>query len=259
MDLGIKGRKAIICASSRGLGRGCAMHLARAGCDVVLNGRDVETLKCTADEIAGETGVKVDFVAADVSTREGQAALLDACPSPDILVNNNGGPPRRDFRELTREDMLQGVTQNMVTPIELVQKVLDGMRARGFGRIVNITSSSVYAPIPGLDLSSGARAGLTAFLAGVARGAARDNVTINNILPGKMDTDRLRGGFAFAAQRLGITPEEARAREIEQIPAGRLGTADEFGALCAFLCSTHAGYITGRNFLVDGGVNQNAF
>jgi 3-oxoacyl-[acyl-carrier protein] reductase len=259
MDLGIKGRKAIICASSRGLGRGCALQLARAGCDVVLNGRDAATLAQAADEIARETGVKVGFVAADVSTHEGQQALLDACPSPDILVNNNGGPPRRDFRELSREDMLQGVTQNMVTPIELVQKVLDGMCERGFGRIVNITSSSVYTPIPGLDLSSGARAGLTAFLGGVARGAARNNVTINNILPGKMDTDRLRGGFAFMAQRLGITLEEARAREIEPIPAGRLGTAEEFGALCAFLCSTHAGYITGRNFLVDGGLNQSAF
>jgi 3-oxoacyl-[acyl-carrier protein] reductase len=259
MDLGIAGRKAIVCASSRGLGRGCALQLARAGCEVVLNGRDAATLERTAEELAAETGAAIRFVAADVSTREGQDALLAACPDPDILVNNNGGPPRRDFRTLSRQDMLEGVTQNMVTPIELVQRVLDPMCARGFGRIVNITSLSVYTAIPGLDLSSGARAGLTAFLAGVAREAARHNVTINNILPGKMDTDRLRGGFEFMAKRLGITLEEARAREIAPIPAGRLGTAEEFGALCAFLCSAHAGYITGRNFLVDGGLNQNAF
>lgn len=259
MDLGIKGRKAIVCASSRGLGRGCALQLARAGCEVVLNGRDPQTLERTAAEIAAETGARIAFVAADVSTHEGQKALLDACPRPDILVNNNGGPPRRDFRELSRADMLEGVTQNMVTPIELIQKVLDGMCERGFGRIVNITSLTVYTAVPGLDLSSGARAGLTAFLAGVARGAARHNVTINNILPGKMDTDRLRGGFEFMAKRLGISFEEAKAREIEPIPAARLGTAVEFGALCAFLCSVHAGYITGRNFLVDGGLNQSAF
>jgi 3-oxoacyl-[acyl-carrier protein] reductase len=259
MDLGISGRKAIVCASSRGLGRGCAEHLAKAGCSVVLNGRDGETLARTADEIARETGILPATVAADVSTPEGQEALLSACPEPDILVNNNGGPPRRDFRELNRTHMIEGVVQNMVTPIELIQKVIDGMAERGFGRIVNITSLSVYTAVPGLDLSSGARAGLTAFLAGVARGVAKDNVTINNILPGKMDTDRLRSGLAFAARRLNISTEEARSREIEAIPAARLGTADEFGALCAFLCSVHAGYITGRNFLVDGGLNQSAF
>ena len=160
---------------------------------------------------------------------------------------------------MSREDILAGVTQNMVTPLELIQKVIDGMAERGFGRIVNITSSSVYNPIAGLDLSSGARAGLTSFLAGVARGVANRNVTINNILPGKMDTDRLRGGFAFMADRLGISQEEAREREIQPIPAGRLGTADEFGALCAFICSQHGGYITGRNFLVDGGLISSAF
>jgi 3-oxoacyl-[acyl-carrier protein] reductase len=259
MELGISGRKAIVCASSRGLGAGCAMHLAKAGCEIVLNGRNAGTLARTADAIRRETGIVASVVAADVSTAEGQAALLAACPEPDILVNNNGGPPRRDFRELSRADMLDGVVQNMVTPIELIQKVVDGMASRGFGRIVNITSLSVYTALPGLDLSSGARAGLTAFLAGVARGVAKHNVTINNLLPGKMDTDRLRSGFAFAAQRLNISVEEARAREIEAIPAARLGTADEFGALCAFLCSVHAGYITGRNFMVDGGLNQSAF
>lgn len=259
MDLGIAGKKAIVCASSRGLGKGCAMHLAQAGCEVVINGRDSETLDRTADEIGEATGATIIAVAADVSTPEGQSALLDACPQPDILVNNNGGPPRRDFRELSRQDMLEGVTQNMVTPIELIQKTVDGMAERGFGRIVNITSLSVYTAVPGLDLSSGARAGLTSFLAGVARSLAGSNVTINGILPGKMDTDRLKGGLEFATKQLGISMDEARKRETQPIPAGRLGTADEFGALCAFLCSVHAGYITGRNILVDGGLNQSAF
>lgn len=259
MDLGISGRRAIVCASSKGLGRGCAEALAAAGCEVYVNGRDAGRLAAVAADIAAATGSKVVAVAGDVSTRDGQDRLLEACPQPDILVNNNGGPPRRDFRELSRNEILEGVTQNMVTPIELVQGTLDGMMERGFGRIVNITSLSVYNAIPGLDLSSGARAGLTAFLAGVARSAAARNVTINNILPGKFDTDRLRGGFSFMAKRLGISEEEARQREIEPIPAGRLGTPQEFGALCAFLCSAHAGYITARNFQIDGGLNQSAF
>ncbi len=259
MDLGIKGRKAIVCASSRGLGRGCAFRLAEAGCRVVVNGRNAAATLSTAREIAQATGAEVVPVVADVATAEGQAALLAACPQPDILVNNNGGPPRKDFRELDRAAILEGVTQNMVAAIELIQKVIDGMTSRGFGRIVNITSMSVYEPIPGLDLSSGARAGLTAFLAGVARGVAAKNVTINHILPGKMDTDRLRGGFAFMAKRLSISEEEAQAREIAPIPAGRLGTPEEFGALCAFLCSTQAGYITGRNFLIDGGLHASSF
>ena len=259
MELGIQGRKAIVCASSRGLGRGCAFHLADAGCEVIVNGRNADVTESTAAEIAKQTGARVVAVVADVSTREGQDALLDACPEPDILVNNNGGPPRRDFRELDREDILEGVTQNMVTPIELIQRTIDGMAERGFGRIVNITSLSVYTAVPGLDLSSGARAGLTAFMAGVARGVAANNVTINNILPGKMDTDRLKSGFAFAARQRNITEEEARKSEVAPIPAGRFGTPEEFGALCAFLSSVHAGYITGRNFLVDGGLNSSAF
>ncbi|MCG6859292.1 MAG: SDR family oxidoreductase [Salaquimonas sp.] len=259
MDLGIAGKKAIVCASSRGLAKGCAFHLAQAGCEVIVNGRSEEMTRKTAEEITAGTGAKVTPVIADVTTHEGQARLLEACRDPDILVNNSDGPPLRDFRELTRTEMLEGVARNMVTPIELIQKVIDGMAARGFGRIINITSGSVYTPIPGLDLSSGARAGLTAFLAGVARSAAANNVTINNILPGKMDTDRLRSIHTSSAERLGITLEEARQREMAQIPAKRLGTSDEFGALCAFLCSVHAGYITGRNFLVDGGLNQSAF
>ncbi|MCB1360301.1 MAG: SDR family NAD(P)-dependent oxidoreductase, partial [Rhodobacteraceae bacterium] len=189
MDLGIAGRKAIICASSKGLGKGCAMALAQAGCDVVINGRDAAALETTAREIREAAGATVTAVVADVSTREGQQALLAACPDPDILVNNNGGPPFKDFRDLTREAMLEGVVQNFVTPVELIQAVIDGMAERGFGRIINITSMSVLMPIAGLDLSSGARAGLTSFLAGVARTVASRNVTINNILPGKMDTD----------------------------------------------------------------------
>ncbi len=259
MDLGISGKSAIVCASSRGLGKGCAKHLAEAGCKVIINGRDPEVSKRTADEISKISKIDPVVILADVSTLDGQAALLEACPAPDILVNNNGGPPRRDFRELDRDAILEGVTQNMVTPIELIQKVIDGMSERGFGRIVNITSLSVYTAIEGLDLSSGARAGLSSFLAGIARGVADKNVTINQILPGKMDTDRLAGGISMTAKNRGISYEDAAKNEMQSIPAKRFGTADEFGALCAFLCSQHAGYITGRNILVDGGLNQNAF
>ena len=259
MDLGIAGRKAIICASSKGLGKGCAMALAEAGCEVVINGRNVETLEAGAEEIRTVTGATVAAIAADVSTPEGQQALLAACPDPDILINNNGGPPFRDFRELTREAMLEGVVQNFVTPVELIQAVIGGMTARGFGRIVNITSMSVLMPIPGLDLSSGARAGLTSFLAGVARTVASRNVTINNILPGKMDTDRLRGSFRNTAAKTGRAEEDVAAAQAAMIPAQRFGTADEFGKACAFLCSAHAGYITGQNLKLDGGAFNSAF
>lgn len=259
MDLGIAGRKAIVCASSRGLGRGCAFALAEAGCDVVLNGRNEETLAKTAADIKARFNIGVTSVAADVSTSDGQKALLDACPDADILVNNNGGPPRKDYTELTREAMLDGVVQNMVTPIELIQALVPGMQARGFGRVVNITSMSVRMPIEGLDLSSGARAGLTAFLAGVCRQIAGTGVTINNILPGKMDTDRLRGGFERAAQMSGKSIEDVRAAQAAEIPMGRFGNAEEFGQTCAFLCSVHAGYITGQNILLDGGLYPAAF
>jgi len=259
MDLGISGRKAIVCASSKGLGRGCAIALAEAGCDLVVNGRNADLLAKTAAGIRARYGVTVTEVAGDVSDPKVQKALLAACPEPDILVNNNGGPPFRDFRELDREKILAGVTGNMVTPIELVQAVLDGMAARGFGRIVNITSLSVYVPIPGLDLSSGARAGLTSFLAGVARTVADRNVTINNLLPGKLDTDRLRGPHEPGSVE---DPAEAAARKKRisaDIPAGRLGTPEEFGRICAFLCSVHAGYLTGQNIPVDGGLYVSAF
>ncbi|MBN9034987.1 MAG: SDR family oxidoreductase [Rhizobiales bacterium] len=259
MDLGIRGRTAIVCASSRGLGRGCATALAEAGCDLVLNGRDEAALAATADDLRKRFGVKVETVAADVSSRDGQKALLSAFPQVDILVNNNGGPPPRDFRQLDRAAMLEGVTQNMVTPIELIQAVIDGMAERGFGRIVNITSMSVYQPIAGLDLSSGARAGLTAFLGGVARRYAARNVTINNLLPGKFDTDRIRNTIRYAAEHGNTTFEAESRRQAEQIPAGRLGTAEEFGQACAFLCSAGAGYVTGQNLRIDGGLFPGAF
>ncbi len=253
MDLGIAGRKAIVCASSKGLGRGCAEALARAGCEVVINGRDAARLATVAKEIAAATGAKVTPVAADLADPKGQAQLLAACPSPDILVNNNGGPPMRDFRELTREQMIEGVIANMIVAIELIQKVIDPMVERKFGRIVNITSGSVKMPLAGLDLSSGARAGLTAFLGGVARSVAGANVTINGILPGPFDTDRLNSGLANVAKKRGISVEQARADRIATVPAKRFGNAAEFGEACAFLCSVHAGYITGQNLLLDGG------
>ncbi|MEP4033958.1 SDR family oxidoreductase [Roseibium polysiphoniae] len=259
MDLGISGRKAIVCASSRGLGKGCAMALAEAGCDVVLNGRSEAALNATAEEIRAKFDVTVTAVAADVSTAEGQRALLAACPNPDILVNNNGGPPRKDYSTLDRDAMVSGVIQNMVTPIELAQAVIDNMCDQGFGRIVNVTSMSVRMPIEGLDLSSGARAGLTAFLAGVSRQVAGKGVTINNILPGKMDTDRLRGGFERAVEQSGQTMDEVRAAQAAEIPAKRFGNPEEFGQTCAFLCSVHAGYITGQNVLLDGGLYPGAF
>lgn len=259
MDLGIRGRKAIVCASSQGLGKGCARALAEAGVSLVLNGRNRLILERTVEEIRQATAVEVTGVVADVSTQAGQDALLAACPAPDILVNNNGGPPFRDFHELDRAAMLTGLTMNMVTPIELIQRVIDSMATRGFGRIVNITSQSVKMPLAGLDLSSGARAGLTAFVAGIARNVAHKNVTINNLLPGSFDTARLRGSLIATASRLGISESEAAQREQAAIPAKRFGTPSELGQTCAFLCSVHAGYITGQNILLDGGEYPGAF
>ena len=259
MDLGIHGRRAIVCASSQGLGKGCALALAEAGVSVVINGRNRELLEATAREIREAARVEVTPVVADVSAQEGQDALLAACPEPDILVNNNGGPPYRDFRELKRPDMLAGVTMNMVTPIELIQRVIDGMAARRFGRIVNITSASVKMPISGLDLSSAARAGLTAFLAGVARNFADKNVTINSLLPGSFDTARLRSSLPAAARRRGVPESTILEERRMAIPARRFGSASELGHACAFLCSVHAGFITGQNLLMDGGVYPAAF
>jgi 3-oxoacyl-[acyl-carrier protein] reductase len=259
MDLGISDRKAIVCASSRGLGKACALALAQAGCEVIINGRDAKSLDATAAELSKLTGAKVIAVAADVATPEGQKALLAACPQPDILINNNAGPPLRDFRELSRQQMIDGVTANMIVAIELIQKVIDPMMARKFGRIVNITSGAVKAPLAGLDLSSGARAGLTAFLAGVARTVADKNVTINNILPGAFDTDRLRSTISKAAEKNNKTVEQAAADRKATIPARRFGEPAEFGAAAAFLCSSQAGYITGQNLLIDGGLFPGAF
>ncbi|MEI5679397.1 MULTISPECIES: SDR family oxidoreductase [unclassified Mesorhizobium] len=259
MDLGIRGKTAIVCASSRGLGRGCAIALAEAGCDLVVNGRDAAVLAKTAQEIRDRFGVKVIEVPGSVSDPEVQKQLLAAAPAPDILVNNNGGPPFRDFKELDRQKMLDGVVNNMITPIELVQAVVGGMAERGFGRIVNITSLSVYVPIPGLDLSSGARAGLTSFLAGVARTVADRNVTINNMLPGKLDTDRLRGPHEPGSVESPEAATQRKTRISADVPAKRLGTPEEFGQICAFLCSVHAGYLTGQNIPVDGGLYVSAF
>lgn len=259
MDLGIRGRKAIVCASSAGLGKGCAVALAQAGVSLVINGRDRAALEATAQEIRSGFSADVIAIAGDIGTSEGQAAVLAACPDPDILINNNGGPPFRDFRELDRAAMLEGVTSNMVTPIELIQRVIGTMSERGFGRILNITSLSVKMPISGLDLSSGARAGLTAFVAGVARQVAHRNVTINNLLPGSFDTRRLRQGIARAAKGAGDSEEAIAASDRAKIPAGRFGTPAEFGQTCAFLCSEHAGYITGQSILMDGGAFPGAF
>ena len=253
MDLGIAGRKAIVCASSRGLGRACALALAHAKCEVVINGREGKALQATAAELRTATGSKIIEVQADLATPDGQAALLQACPDPDILVNNNAGPPFRDFRQLTRAQMVDGVIANMVVAIELIQKVIDSMAARKFGRIVNITSGSVKMPLVGLDLSSGARAGLTAFLAGVARSVAASNVTINFLLPGTFDTERLRSNITSNAKNKGISFDEAKAERIASVPARRFGQPDELGAACAFLCSAQAGYLTGQNLLIDGG------
>src|SRR6266852_6426709 len=253
MDLGIAGRKAIVCASSRGLGRACAQKLAEAGCEVVINGLNRERLEAAAADMRKATGAKITAVAADVATPDGQKALLAACPEPDILVNNNAGPPFRDFRELNRQQMIDGVIANMVVAVELTQKVIDPMVREKFGRIVNITSGSVKMPLAGLDLSSGARAGLTAFLAGIARSVAAANVTINFLLPGTFDTDRLASNIAANAKAQGITFDEANAARMATVPARRFGSPDEFGAACAFLCSAQAGYITGQNILIDGG------
>jgi 3-oxoacyl-[acyl-carrier protein] reductase len=259
MDLGIRGRTAIVCASSQGLGKACALALAEAGVSLIINGRNRALLEQTAEDIRRATGVSVTAVAADLSTAEGQAELLAACPAPDILINNNGGPPFRDFRQLDRQAMLTGVTMNMVTPIELIQKVIDTMATHEFGRIVNITSISVKMPLAGLDLSSGARAGLTAFVAGIARTVAAHNVTINNLLPGSFNTQRLRDGFAAASKKTGKPESDLVAQAIAQIPARRFGTPAEFGQICAFLCSAHASYITGQNILLDGGAYPAAF
>ena len=253
MDLGIKGRRALVCASSKGLGRGCAEALAAEGVDLVLNARGDEALQATADALRSQFGVQVNAVAADVTSEAGQRAVLDAAGDVDILVTNAGGPPPGMWSDWTREDFIAAFDANLLTPIAFIKALLPGMTARGWGRIVNITSVAVKAPIPVLGLSNTARSGLTGYVAGVSRQVAGTGVTINNLLPGLHDTDRLAMLDKVDAAARGITLEEARAARIGTIPAGRFGTAEEFGAACAWLCSNHAGFVIGQNILLDGG------
>jgi len=253
MDLGLQGKSALVCAASKGLGKGCAIALAREGVAVTIVARTPGPLEATATEIRAATGVEVTSVAADITSAEGRAAALAACPDPDILVNNAGGPPPGDFHDWGREDWIAAIDANMLTPIELIKATVDGMIERRFGRIVNITSSAVKAPIDILGLSNGARAGLTGFVAGIARKTVRHNVTINNLLPGPFATDRLAGTLRSAAEMSGRPFEEVWNERMAGNPAGRFGDPAEFGAACAFLCSAQAGYITGQNLLLDGG------
>lgn len=253
MDLGIRGRRALVCASSKGLGRGCAAALAEAGVDLVLNARGAEALERTATELRARHGVAVTAVAADITTDEGRAAVLAAAGAPDILVTNAGGPPPGLWSDWDREDFIRALDANMLTPIALMKALLPGMIARGWGRVVNITSQSVKSPLPSLGLSNAARTGLTGYVAGTARQVAGKGVIINNLLPGIHATDRAIALDGGAAQAAGISLEEQRIRRMATIPAGRYGTAEEFGATCAFLCSEHAGFIVGQNILLDGG------
>lgn len=262
MDLGIDGKWALVCAASKGLGRGCAAALVREGVHVVITARGADALQAAAAELrALNARAEVRAVADDIATAEGRAAALAACPQVDILVNNAGGPPPGDFRDWDRDAWIRAIDANMLAPIELMKATVDAMAARGFGRVVNITSGAVKAPIDVLGLSNGARSGLTGFVAGLARQprlAAR-NVTVNNLLPGAFDTDRIRSAVAAQAARAGRSVEELIAARAASVPAGRLGTPDEFGALCAFLCSAHTGYLTGQNILLDGGAYPGTF
>ncbi len=253
MDTGLRGRRAIVCAASKGLGRACAEALAREGVDLVVTARTPGPLEETAAAIRAATGVKVTAVAGDITTEEGKRAALAACPEPDILVNNAGGPPPGDFRDWDRATWVKAIDANMLTPIFLIRAVVDGMVARRFGRIVNITSASVKSPIPNLGMSNGARAGLTGFVAGLARQVAAHNVTINNLLPGPFRTDRLLATMRVAAEKAGRAVEEEIELRAKQSPAGRIGDPAEFGAACAFLCAASSGFIVGQNLVLDGG------
>ena len=259
MDLGIKGKTAIVCASSKGLGRGCAFSLARDGVNLVITARGKEALEKTAAEIRAATGVKVTTIVGDITTEAGRAQVLAACPNPDILINNAGGPPPGDFRNWTRDTWIAALDANMLTPIELIKATVDGMIARKFGRIVNITSSSVKSPIEILGLSNGARTGLTGFVAGLARKTVLHNVTINNLLPGSFDTDRINSTMSGVAKAQGVDLSVIREQRAKAIPAGRFGDPAEFGEACAYLCSAQAGYVTGQNFLIDGGAYPGTF
>lgn len=253
MDLGLKGRKAIVCAASKGLGRGCAEALAADGAELTICARTAADIEATAAEIRKSTGAKVTAVACDVTTDAGRKALLAACPNPDILINNAGGPPPGDFKNFSMDDWRAAVEGNMISPLALIHATVYGMMERGFGRILNITSFSVKCPIPTLELSNGARAGLTGAVASLSRRTAAKNVTINALLPGPFDTDRLRGNNAKAAAASGQTVEQVSQARKKEVPAGRFGTTGEFGATAAFLCSAHAGFITGQNIVIDGG------
>ncbi|MCK1480750.1 SDR family oxidoreductase [Bradyrhizobium sp. 197] len=259
MDLGLRGRRAIVCAASQGLGKASAMALAREGVELVIVARRRDVLESAADDIAQASGLRPSIVLADVTTSEGREAILAACPDPDILINNAGGPPPGDFRNFGRDDWIKAIDGNMLSPIALIKATVDGMIARKFGRIVNITSHAVKAPVAMLALSNGARTGLTGFVAGLARSVAEHNVTVNNLLPGTFDTDRLKSNLAALARNssrdVADLTEEIRASN----PSKRFGHPDEFGATCAFLCSKHAGYITGQNILIDGGAYPGTF
>ena len=261
MDLGIAGKWALVCAASKGLGRGCALALAKEGVHVVITARGAEALEATAVELrALGTGVEVRTVAGDITTEAGRAAALAACPQVDILVNNAGGPPPGDFRQWDRDAWIKAIDANMLTPIELMKATVDAMAGRGFGRVVNITSGAVKAPIDILGLSNGARSGLTGFVAGLSRSAlASRGVTINGLLPGAFDTDRLRATMQGASAKTGKPVDVLAEERKRNIPAQRFGSAAEFGAICAFLCSVHAGYITGQNVLADGGAYPGTF
>lgn len=259
MDLGIEGKWALVCAASKGLGKGCAQALVAEGVNVVITARGAEALEATAAELRALKRGEVRAVAGDITTPEGRAAALAACPQVDILVNNAGGPPPGDFRDWDRDAWIKALDANMLTPIELMKAVVDPMMSRGFGRIVNITSGAVKAPIDILGLSNGARSGLTGFVAGLARKTVAKNVTINNLLPGPFETDRLAATMAGAAKSSGLSIEAVMEQRRKQNPAGRFGTPDEFGATCAFLCSVHAGFITGQNLLMDGGAYPGTF
>ena len=253
MDLGIRGKKALVCASSKGLGRGCAAALAEAGVDLIMNGRSADSLASAAQDIRDAFGVQVTEIVADVSTEDGQIALLEAAGDVDILVNNAGGPPPGMWTDWSRDDFIAALDANMLAPIALMKALLPGMMNKGWGRVVNITSVSVKAPIPQLGLSNSARAGLTGYVAGTSRQVAPSGVTINNLLPGIHATDRAVSLDTGVATAQGIDMEAARQQRYATIPARRYGTAAEFGATCAFLCSQHAGFIVGQNILLDGG------
>jgi 3-oxoacyl-[acyl-carrier protein] reductase len=253
MDLGLQGKKAIVCASTRGLGRACATALAREGVAVVINGRKADLVESSVEEIRAETGGKVTGVVGDVTTEACRDALLEQCPDPDILVNNNAGPAPGPFTSYGRDEWIAAVDANMISPLLFVREVLPGMRERKFGRIINIVSAMVTTPRPHLTLSSGPRTGLVAALKGVALEVARDNVTIHNLLPERIDTERQVYMAHKTAEREGISFDEARAKQVESIAAKRLGLPSEFGAVCAFLCSAHAGYMSGQIVHLDGG------